>query len=121
MYFLKEDNSDSDGNQITFITDKKPTKPTTGELKSPERIKGVYGDDKVDDLQKHKYIILNTAAMEDDSIIESLEANPTFNRDKVLAEELRKRIKALAEGRAIATTTSKDASNTQGQVVSFMG
>ena len=118
---LKEDNSDSDGNQITFITDKKPTKPTTGELKSPERIKGVYGDDKVDDLQKHKYIILNTAAMEDDSIIESLEANPTFNRDKVLAEELRKRIKALAEGRAIATTTSKDASNTQGQVVSFMG
>lgn len=116
---LKEDNSDTDNGQIMFVSDSKIVKPITPP--SPERIKDVYGDDKVDDLQKHKYIILNTAAMEDDSIIESLEANPTFNRDKVLAEELRKRIKALAEGKAIATATSKDASNAQGQVVSFMG
>lgn len=116
---LKEDNSDTDNGQIMFVSDSKIVKPITPP--SPERIKDVYGDDKVDDLQKHKYIILNTAAMEDDSIIESLEANPTFNRDKVLAEELRKRIKALAEGKAIATVTSKDASNAQGQVVSFMG
>lgn len=116
---LKEDNSDTDNGQIMFVSDSKIAKPITPP--SPERIKDVYGDDKVDDLQKHKYIILNTAAMEDDSIIESLEANPTFNRDKVLAEELRKRIKALAEGKAIATATSKDASNAQGQVVSFMG
>ncbi len=116
---LKEDNSDTDNGQIMFVSDSKIVKPITPP--SPERIKDVYGDDKVDDLQKHKYIILNTAAMEDDSIIESLEANPTFNRDKVLAEELRKRIKALAEGKAIATASSKDASNSQGQVVSFMG
>lgn len=107
---------------IDFIDTKKSViKPKGTPPIDDSRIKNMYGDDKLDELQKHKYIILNALAMEDDSIIEAIESNPTYNRDKTLSEELRLCIKAIGEGKKISSVDT-NASNTiaqEGQVVNF--
>ena len=48
-----------------------------------------------------------------------LESAPTYNRDKVVAEGLRSRIKNLVEGKSVETPVAANASSSQGQVVNF--
>ena len=106
-------------NAIEFIPKGIPMMPSIAAQKTPEAIEVMYGKEKVDELNKQKYIILNEAAMDDDSILEMLESAPTYNRDKVVAEGLRSRIKALAEGKSVETPVAANASSSQGQVVNF--
>ena len=108
-----------DNGSIDFVPREIPVTQSTATQKTPEAIEVMYGKEKVDELNKQKYIILNEAAMDDDSILEMLESAPTYNRDKVVAEGLRSRIKALAEGKSVETPVAANASSSQGQVVNF--
>ena len=107
-----------DNGSIDFVPREIPVTQSTATQKTPEAIEVMYGKEKVDELNKQKYIILNEAAMDDDSILEMLESAPTYNRDKVVAEGLRSRIKNLVEGKSIETPVATNSSS-QGQVVSF--
>ena len=106
-------------NAIEFIPKEIHMMPSIATQKTPEAIEVMYGKEKVDELNKQKYIILNEAAMDDDSILEMLESAPTYNRDKVVAEGLRSRIKNLVEGKSVETPVAANASSSQGQVVNF--
>ena len=107
-----------DNVSIDFVPKEIPMDSAISVPKTPERIKDMYGENKVDGLQQHRYIKLNEAAMDDDSILEMLESTPTYNRSKVVSEDLRARIKALAEGKAIETPATSNSSS-EGQIVSF--
>ena len=108
-----------DNGSIDFVPREIPVTQSTATQKTPEAIEVMYGKEKVDELNKQKYIILNEAAMDDDSILEMLESAPTYNRDKVVAEGLRSRIKNLVEGKSVETPVAANASSSQGQVVNF--
>lgn len=115
---------EEENNNVNFI---EPAIVSTSTVISedPDRIKEVYGHDTIEDLHKQRYILLNRESMDDDSIIETIESNPTFNREKNIAADLRSRIKALAEGVDVAPAAkphnNENATNQEGQVVSFMG
>ena len=108
----------NDNVSIDFIPKEIPVTSQVPTPKTPDnRIKDMYGNGIVDVLQQ-RYMILNEDAMDDDSILEMLESTPAYNRSKAVSDDLRARIKALAEGKSIETPTVAD-SSTQGQVVSF--
>lgn len=56
-----------------------------------ERMKAEYGESKVDMLEgkRQRYYILEQNQLDDDAVIDQLENNPTFNRDKKFADRLR--------------------------------
>lgn len=63
------------------------------EIVDVETLKQVYGDDKVKAAMREReslrYIILQPGQFDDDAIIETFEHNPTYNRDKKIADEVR--------------------------------
>lgn len=67
----------------------KPSKSNpVGSSNSQDRLALEYGT-KLDTLNK-SYIVLSQMQMDDDSVIELLESNPTFNRDKRIVEGIKK-------------------------------
>ena len=120
---LREDNEDK-ADIITFKPDVKPVEEEE-DLEADERLRKTYGSEKIDNIQREKdtkrYVALTLELMDDDSIVESLEKVPTYNRDKEIAEMLNARVKASNEGTPIIANNDKttDGENQAGQVVSF--
>lgn len=58
-----------------------------------DAIKNAYGEDKVNSVIREReavrYIVLRPDQLDDDAIIETLEHNPAYNRDKRIADEVR--------------------------------
>ena len=121
---LREDNEDK-ADVITFKPDVKPIEEEE-DPEAEERLRKTYGSEKIDNIQREKdtkrYVALTPELMDDDSIVESLEKVPTYNRDKETAEMLNARVKASNEGTPIIANNEKtnDGDNQAGQVVSFM-
>lgn len=121
---LREDNEDK-ADVITFKPDVKPVEEEE-DPEADERLRKTYGSEKIDNIQREKdtkrYVALTPELMDDDSIVESLEKVPTYNRDKETAEMLNARVKASNEGTPIIANNEKpaDSENQAGQVVSFM-
>ena len=110
-----------EGNNIDFI---KPMKESKEGDSDSNRIKKAYDIETMEGMHRQRYVVLNVESMDDDSIIEDIETNPTYNREKKLSEDLRSRIMNLAEGRTAKESQSKPndkAATQEGQVVSFMG
>ncbi len=63
------------------------------ETTAEETLKNVYGEDKVKTIERDRaslrYIILQPDQFDDDSIIETFEHSPAYNRDKKIADEVR--------------------------------
>ncbi len=63
------------------------------ETTAEETLKNVYGEDKVKTIERDRaslrYIILQPDQFDDDSIIETFEHIPAYNRDKKIADEVR--------------------------------
>lgn len=63
------------------------------ETTAEEMLKNVYGEDKVKTIERDRaslrYIILQPDQFDDDSIIETFEHSPAYNRDKKIADEVR--------------------------------
>ena len=74
-----------------FVRAEQPLQQT--EVVDVETLKQVYGDDKVKaairERESLRYIILQPSQFDDDAIIETFEHNPTYNRDKKIADEVR--------------------------------
>lgn len=121
---LREDNEDN-ADVITFKPDVKPVEEEE-DPEADERLRKTYGSEKIDNIQREKdtkrYVALTPELMDDDSIVESLEKVPTYNRDKETTEMLNARVKASNEGTPIIPNNDKatDGENQAGQVVSFM-
>lgn len=116
---LKEEKEEETIDFINPITPKpRPVMPKT----PSNRIREAYGEEKVGEMQKHKYIVLNVASMDNDAIVEAFEATPTFNREKSVADDLRARIKAAGEGKTnqSGSVANRDVAAGEGQTVSFM-
>ena len=97
-----------------FETPRVTTKPPTS------RIKETYGDTQLSEMQKHKYVVLNVASMDDDTILEAFESTPTFTRDKSVADDIRARIKAAVDGSVSNVETfSRDTVAGAGQTITF--
>ena len=120
---LREDNEDK-ADIITFKPDVKPVEEEE-DPEADERLRKTYGSEKIDNIQREKdtkrYVALTPELMDDDSIVESLERVPTYNRDKETTEMLNARVKASNEGTPIVVNNDKtsDSENQAGQVVSF--
>lgn len=120
---LREDNDDN-VDVITFKPDVKPVEEEE-DPEADERLRKTYGSEKIDNIQREKdtkrYVALTPELMDDDSIVESLEKVPTYNRDKETAEMLNARVKASNEGTPIVNNDkTTEGENQTGQVVSFM-
>ncbi len=121
---LREDNEDN-ADVIKFKPDVKPVEEEE-DPEADERLRKTYGSEKIDNIQREKdtkrYVALTPELMDDDSIVESLEKVPTYNRDKETTEMLNARVKASNEGTPIIPNNDKatDGENQAGQVVSFM-
>ena len=123
---LHEDNEES-GNIIPFSPE--VISATQDEIVedpvATERLRKAYGSEKIDNFQREKdtkrYVALTPDLMDDDSIVESLEKVPTYNRDKETAEMLNSRIKASLEGKPISPDKQQSTnSSEEGQIVSFL-
>ena len=93
-----------EGNNIDFI---KPMKESKEGDSDSNRIKKAYDIETMEGMHRQRYVVLNVESMDDDSIIEDIETNPTYNREKKLSEDLRSRIMNLAEGRTAKESQSK--------------
>lgn len=71
------------------------------EEKKKKTLEELYGGKKVDVISKttaeHKTIVLSPEQLADDSVIEAFEKNPTFTRERRVAEEIRNAGKKSAE------------------------
>lgn len=100
--------------QNIFEVSRPTTKPTTS------RIMEVYGESSLIESQKHKYVVLNVASMDDDTILEAFEATPTFTREKSVADDIRARIKAAVDGSVSNVEPfSRDTVAGPGQTITF--
>lgn len=122
---LREDAEEVKPKTVVFDFNKKVETKETAVTDAKDRLKGAYGGDKIDNLQREKeskrYIVLTQELMDDDSIVEAFEKTPTYNRDKEVAEELRARIKAVVDGKETSPSQSKEESpSSEGQMLSFI-
>lgn len=122
---LREDAEEVKPKTVVFDFNKKVETKETAVTDAKDRLKGAYGGDKIDNLQREKeskrYIVLTQELMDDDSIVEAFEKTPTYNRDKEVAEELRARIKAVVDGKETSPSQSKEESHSsEGQMLSFI-
>lgn len=92
------------------------------------RIIDQYGDKKITDMQSVKgrarYIVLQPDQMDDDSIVEKLERNPAYNRDKKIAEEIKSEAKKeeqiADEIQPVSKNEKIDSDNDSGIEISFI-
>lgn len=92
------------------------------------RIIDQYGDKKITDMQSVKgrarYIVLQPDQMDDDSIVEKLERNPAYNRDKKIAEEIKseaKKEEQVADDiQPVSKVEKSDSDNDGGIEISFI-
>lgn len=121
---LREDTEDIKPQTITFDLNKKTETKEPIDVK--DRLKDVYGGEKIENLQREKeskrYIVLTPELMDDDSVVEALEKVPTYTRDKETTESLNSRIKSALEGRPVNPVNEKatEGDGKTGQVVSFV-
>ncbi len=77
-------------------------------------LKNVYGVEKVKSFDRERaslrYIVLRPDQFDDDAIIEILEHNPAYNRDKKIADEVRNAARANATRVAAAAAAAATAS-----------
>lgn len=77
---------------------------------SNQTLKEFYGSDKVEAAKRAReskhYIILNPSQFDDDTVIESFERMPAYNRDPKAASEVRKTTVAATEPAKAAAVTS---------------
>lgn len=129
------------GFDVTLVDDAKPSSRVAtdifsfgnkGENKPVDdaraRIINQYGDKKITDMQSVKgrarYIVLQPDQMDDDSIVEKLERNPAYNRDKKIAEEIKSEAKKeeqiVDEIQPVSKNEKIDSDNDSGIEISFI-
>ncbi|MGM9822130.1 MAG: cell division protein FtsZ [Muribaculaceae bacterium] len=88
-------------------------------------LRNAYGDDKVDAMEKvrdtQRYIVLRPEQFDDDAVIETLEQQPAYNRDRKTTDRLRTQSASQASKAAPANdrTASDDTASASGKVISF--
>lgn len=70
-------------------TDEKKTAAELSPADEAEKLKKAYGEDSTTKVIKHKYIIFPKDRMDDDSVLELIERNPTYNRSKTIQAKIR--------------------------------
>lgn len=96
------------GRKISFGGRKEsPVPAATGSKAAIKRIEEEYGTDKV-----NRYIILSPGQFDDEGVIETMEANPTYNRDKKIVDGVR--------SGHLANRPADNLSTTQNQI-NFLG
>ena len=85
-----------------FVSKRKPSTPRENDPEDQKAaLRGAYGEDKIAamDLErdKQRYIVLQPEQFDDDAVIEALESEPAYNRDRKLTDKIRTGVHRPAE------------------------